>query len=94
MRNYRSSRLTSSSVGQPLALDALKGMVKSVLVVDFQRRAVVIAPVEFGQIPVQVLRSAVLVGADHAALEDAERAFNMGELFQAAARRLAFPWCD
>ena len=39
-------------------------------VVDLERDAVVVAEVELGQIALQVLFAAVLIDADHAALED------------------------
>src|SRR5579862_875223 len=67
---------TSLLIGQPLparAFDRLRGALG---IVDAKRNALVVAEIEFAEIPLQVFRRDVMIGADHAALENAEIAFN------------------
>jgi len=66
---------TSSFVGEPLALCADERAVGASFVVDAELDAVVVAEIEFGQIPINVFPIDVLIDTDQAALEDGEEAF-------------------
>jgi hypothetical protein len=66
------SLLISSSIHQPFAFNSFQAIVGSLLVVDFQRGTMVVAKIKFGEVALQVLFAAVLVRADHAALEHAK----------------------
>jgi len=57
----------SCFVSQPLALDALKGDVGAVRVIEAKLGAGVLAEVEFGQVAVEMLAVDVLVNANDAA---------------------------
>src|ERR1700739_3911116 len=63
---------TSCFIGQPLALGALEGAGRARGVVNAKGDPVVMAKIEFAEVPVQVGLGDVLVDADEAALEDAE----------------------
>jgi len=62
-------------VGEPLALCALDCAFCASFIVHAKARAVILAKIEFGQVARQMLFPNVLIGADKAALEDAEIAF-------------------
>ena len=59
----------------PLANDATDNLVRAILIVNPQRYAAVVPKIEFAQITMQVLLSAVLIDALHTTLEDGEVAF-------------------
>src|SRR5689334_598641 len=63
-------------VRQPLAFDASQGEVRALLVRNLERSPIVVAEVELSEIALQVRLAAMLVGADHSALEHGEHAFN------------------
>lgn len=67
---------TNPAIGEPLAADALQGIIAAHDVIDAELRAGVVAEVEFREVAVQVLLSAVLVDVFHAALEDREHTFD------------------
>src|SRR5204863_6937706 len=58
------------SIRQALDNNALSEFVRALRIVHAKRNAVVMAEIEFRQITVQMLFSAVLVGAAHATLEN------------------------
>ena len=64
------------SIRQPLALCALHSFQRTVLIVHAEADAIVIPKIKLSQITVQVLFFAVLIGATHAALEQAEITLN------------------
>src|SRR5580704_16187737 len=66
----------SRSIGEPLALGALDRIDGALHVVDSEADAIGIAEVEFGEVAMQMTAGAMLVNAGHAALEDAEIAFD------------------
>src|SRR6185437_11609623 len=66
---------TSGAICQPFPLHAPQGNVGALHIVDPKPLAGVLAEVEFGHVAVKMLAFNVLIGADHAALEDAEEAF-------------------
>ena len=66
----------SPPISQALTADLLQGAIGALLVIPVQRRAVVVAEVKFREVAVQMLFGAMLIDALHAALEDAEIAFN------------------
>jgi len=65
----------SRSIGEPLTLGRLQGNAGTAHVINFKFGAGVLAEIKFGQIAVKVLLATMLVNADHAALEHAEKAF-------------------
>src|SRR5437899_1424112 len=65
----------SRSIGEPLADDTFQRAFGAAHVVYAQLGAVAIAEIELGKIAVQVLLFAVLINADHAALENRKIAF-------------------
>src|SRR5205807_5636975 len=67
---------TSRSVSQPLADDAPNSGFGALLVIETERGAGVVAEIKFGRVAVQVPLMAMLVNADHAALEHREEALN------------------
>lgn len=67
---------TSRSVGQTLADDALHDQIGPGHVVDAKPDAVVVPEVKLGGIAMQMGLTAMLVDADHPALEDAVEAFD------------------
>jgi len=92
LRKSRSAFLpTSRSIGQPLSDCPFERLGRAAFVADSKRLAVRIAEIEFVQIPLQMLHAAMLVGSDHAALKEAEGAFNgVGRNFAARIRL----YCD
>jgi hypothetical protein len=64
------------SIGQTLAFDANRQGLGAHLVIDAKAGAVVVAEFELREIAMQVLFSAVLIHALHAALKYREIAFN------------------
>ena len=66
----------SRSICEALADDATDRTFGALLIIDAEPNAVVIAEIELRQITVKVLLRTVLVDALHAALEDAEHAFD------------------
>lgn len=75
---WRSKRhlATNCSVGEALALGARNDQVCALHVIDAQADAVVIPEVKFRDVAVQMMLRAMLVDADHAALENAVVAFD------------------
>jgi hypothetical protein len=67
--------LTSRFIGQALAFDANQRAIGPLDVIDPKLGAVILAEIEFGQVPIEMLVVDVLVNADKAALEDREEAF-------------------
>src|ERR1700683_1133567 len=65
----------SCFVGQPLALNALKRDVRALHVIDADLNPRVHSEIKFGQVAVEMLGIDVLVNADNAALENAEKPF-------------------
>ena len=63
-------------IGQALACDALECQISAVHVGKAQSRAGVVTEVKLIAIALQVLLTDMMEGADQAALEDAEIAFN------------------
>lgn len=63
-------------ISKALAVDALQGQIGAASIVNAQLGAVGIAEIELVQVTLQVLFATVLVGANHAALEDRKGAFN------------------
>lgn len=57
-------------MGKALAFDHGKQLVVSLGVGDLERRAAIVAEIELGKVAVQVSFAAMLIDADHAALED------------------------
>jgi hypothetical protein len=64
----------SRSIGQPLADNTADRSLGALLVFDAESRAVVIAEIEFGEIPVQMPLVTMLVDAAHATLEHGKEA--------------------
>jgi hypothetical protein len=62
-------------IGQPLPDDALQRSFGAFHVIYAETHAVAIAEIKFREIAVQMFLAAMLVDADHAALEDGEEAF-------------------
>jgi hypothetical protein len=67
---------TNPPIGQALAANGFKQHVGAFTVGNLESRAAVITEIELCQIAVQVSFIAMLINADHAALEDGEDAFN------------------
>jgi hypothetical protein len=63
---------TSPPIGQTLTASSLDRATGALGIVNPELDAVRIAEIEFGEVAMQVLPTAMLVDADHAALEDAE----------------------
>lgn len=72
----RERGFTNPPIGEALAADALQGIVAAFNIANTKLSAIVVAEIELGEVAEQVLLSAVLVDAFHAALEDREEAFN------------------
>lgn len=68
--------LVSSFIGQALAFNRCDGVGRSALVINAEGDTVIVAEFVLGKIAVQVLLGAMLIDALHAALEDAEYAFD------------------
>jgi hypothetical protein len=68
--------VVSRSIGQPLAGDALQGDIGACHIIYAEPDAIGIAEVEFCEITVKVFLAAMLVDADHVALEDREIALD------------------
>src|SRR5439155_2629570 len=66
---------TSRSVGQPLADCADDRLLGAGGVIDPELGASVVAEIKFGEVAVQMPLGAMLIDADHAALEHGEEAF-------------------
>ena len=64
------------SIGQTLANDALSQLVGALSVIHAKRNAVVMTEIELRQIAMQMLLGAMLIGAEHAAFENREVAFD------------------
>lgn len=62
--------LVKPPISQTLPDDPLKCTSGTLLVLNTKRRTVVVAEIKFGKVAVQVLLTAVLVDALHAARED------------------------
>lgn len=62
------------STGQPLADCAANRLIGALLIINPKRDSVAIAEIEFGKVAVQMALVAVLIHADHSALEDGEEA--------------------
>ena len=58
--------VVSRSIGQAFAFDALDRFSRAHLVVDTKRHALVVAEIELAEIPLKVLRTDVVIGADDA----------------------------
>src|SRR6266404_1588626 len=67
---------TSRSVGQPLADDAPHRILDALFIVDAERHPVVVPKIELREIALQMPLVAVLVHANHAAVEHREEAFD------------------
>jgi hypothetical protein len=78
-------------IGEPLAFHALQKTLCAVLIVYAKRDAVVIAEVEFSKVAVQVIVSAVLIDALHAALEDRKETFDGIGVDTAVGKLNVFP---
>lgn len=59
---------------QALPADALEGLGRALVIINAQRNAVIGPEIKLSQIALQVLFAAMLVGANHAALKDREKA--------------------
>jgi hypothetical protein len=68
--------MSPDTISEPLPNNTTKRRLSATHVVDAQRHPVIVAEIEFRQIPVQVLLAGVLVNALHSTLEDAEIALN------------------
>jgi len=66
----------SCLIGKPLADDTAKDLFGSLLILAVNGNAVIIAEIELRQIALQMPFGAMLIGTLHAALEDAEIAFD------------------
>ena len=84
--------LVSPPIGEALPADTLQGNIGSGGVVKAQFHAVIGAEIEFGQIALQVLFPAMLIGPDHAALKDREEAFQRIRVNLAASLTGADEW--
>jgi hypothetical protein len=67
---------TRLPIREPLPFDSVECPNRPLLVVNAKRNARVVPEIELRQIPVQMLFGAMLVDAMHAALKDAEHAFD------------------
>ena len=75
-RKSRSALLpTSCLIGEPAALEPGQGNLGALHVIHTKTGAGILPEIKFGHVAVQMLAFDVLVGADHAALEDGEKAF-------------------
>ena len=75
-RASSSASRTYRFVSQPLTHDALQRDVGALFIFDPESLPVAVSEIELGHIAMQVALCAVLVDALHAALEDAEEAFD------------------
>ena len=75
-RRFGLLALRSRFIGQPLAFDAEQRAFGASSVVNAEFDAIGVAEIELGEIAVKVLFAAMLIDADHAALEDAEIALD------------------
>src|SRR5262249_916761 len=66
----------SPPIGEALSPDALERLVRALNVIHAKLDAVGVAKIEFARVAMKVLVPAMLVRADHPALEDGEEAFN------------------
>jgi hypothetical protein len=66
----------SRSIGEPLAHDTFNSTFGALNVINAKPHAVAISEIEFANITMQVLLTAMLIDAFHTALEDTEVAFN------------------
>src|SRR5437773_1579152 len=74
---YVSSRgSVSPPISQTLAFDTNERLINANLIIHTNRDTIAIAEVELGQIAVEMLSRAMLVDANHAALEHREVAFD------------------
>jgi hypothetical protein len=67
---------TNPPICQSLAFNHCKQLVVAFAVCDFQRCAAIVAEIELGKIAMQMRFAAMLVHANHAALEHGEHAFD------------------
>jgi hypothetical protein len=66
----------SSPIRETLASGVLYGKRRTLTIIVAERDAVIVAPIVFRQVAVQMLLFTVLIDALHAALENTEVAFN------------------
>jgi hypothetical protein len=76
-------------VGQALAFDALQEGIGAHLVIYAKAGAVVKAEFEFRNVALQVLFFALVIGTDHAALEDAKEILGSVGVLPVCANELA-----
>lgn len=63
-------------IGEALAGDTTNQRVRAIGIAEAERNAVIVAEVELGKVAMQMLLTALLVDAAHAALEDGEHALD------------------
>lgn len=61
---------TNPPIGKALAFNLGKQLVVALVVGDLERCAAIVTEIELGKVAVQVRFAAMLIDADHAALED------------------------
>lgn len=82
----------NSPIREALAGDASQRVLVALAVFDPKRRAVVLAKIELGKVAMQMLLTAVLIDALHAALEDAEVALDRVGVIVRSSRLKYSPW--
>jgi hypothetical protein len=75
-RSERTGLATNCAVGQPLADNALQRDVGTGQIIDPEAHAVVVSEIEFSGVAVQMMLGAMLIDADHSALEHAVEALD------------------
>ena len=68
--------MTSRSIGETLAFCVLQVDRHTANVINAKRLTIAVAEIKFRQIAMQVFLTAMLINTLHAALEDAEKAFD------------------